>query len=502
MINEVLFEYYQVPAVTFGVDCLFSCYKNQDSLKTGIIISSGHHSTHIIPVVNGKWVAEHCKRLPIGGFHTADYMLKLLQLKYHDFPLRMNLNQAQVAAYHHTYIPEDYRSELKNLENFEYLSQQEHILQFSYESQTKAEQEEALKMMRRDESRQRMKEHAERQRLEKLQKKQSELVELENILSLKQTDPQEFDEKMEQTDFNDESELLMAIEQMKKAVKKIQNKIEGIEEEPEPPKQAPDFSLVEVPDDQLDDDQKKEKKKQRLLKAGWVARERIRKQKEELKKKREEEERLEEERRLADPQGWVEEIREKRAAVIRKIKEKKKLAQQTSSRRGTSSKNRLKTLASMAEESNLTQSGRQRKKRRTQGDDDDGFGMNDDDWLVYREIQEDEEDEEEENDQQMLEHYENLLMQFDDEFVPAEDLDIEERKKSFFYQFKYGPNGKTSSIEEEYQMRLNIERIKVPEILFEPHIMGLDNAGISEILISVLNNFDPSTKSQMLKVSL
>lgn len=44
--------------------------------------------------------------------------------------------------------------------------------------------------------------------------------------------------------------------------------------------EIPDFSLVSVPDSELNDAQKKEKKKQRLLKASHDARERMRQEKE------------------------------------------------------------------------------------------------------------------------------------------------------------------------------------------------------------------------------
>ena len=37
-------------------------------------------------------------------------------------------------------------------------------------------------------------------------------------------------------------------------------------------------------------------------------------------------------------------------------------------------------------------------------------------------------------------------------------------------------------------MHLNVERIRVPEILFQPSIGGIDQAGISEIADDLLNS--------------
>uniref|UniRef100_W5MH77 Actin related protein 5 n=1 Tax=Lepisosteus oculatus TaxID=7918 RepID=W5MH77_LEPOC len=60
MMSELLFECYGVPRVSYGVDSLYSFYYNnvQRSLSaphTGIVISSGYHCSHILPVINGRY---------------------------------------------------------------------------------------------------------------------------------------------------------------------------------------------------------------------------------------------------------------------------------------------------------------------------------------------------------------------------------------------------------------------------------------------------------------
>lgn len=62
------------------------------------------------------------------------------------------------------------------------------------------------------------------------------------------------------------------------------------------------------------------------------------------------------------------------------------------------------------------------------------------------------------------------------------DVDLEELKKS-------------------HQLHMNIERFKVPEILFQPHLAGVDQAGLDEISAHILNGFENSIKEKMLKVS-
>ena len=65
----MLFECYSVPALTYGVDSLFSW--NFNKIKhDGIILSFGYHVTHIIPILNNKIMGEYARRLNIGNLLT------------------------------------------------------------------------------------------------------------------------------------------------------------------------------------------------------------------------------------------------------------------------------------------------------------------------------------------------------------------------------------------------------------------------------------------------
>lgn len=55
--HELLFEAYGVPRVGMGVDSLFSHFHNHRDVAQGgygIVISSGHHASYILPIVNGR----------------------------------------------------------------------------------------------------------------------------------------------------------------------------------------------------------------------------------------------------------------------------------------------------------------------------------------------------------------------------------------------------------------------------------------------------------------
>nr|XP_015220527.1 PREDICTED: actin-related protein 5 [Lepisosteus oculatus] len=71
MMSELLFECYGVPRVSYGVDSLYSFYYNnvQRSLSaphTGIVISSGYHCSHILPVINGRAAGVRLTRTSTG----------------------------------------------------------------------------------------------------------------------------------------------------------------------------------------------------------------------------------------------------------------------------------------------------------------------------------------------------------------------------------------------------------------------------------------------------
>lgn len=64
--TELLFEGYSVPALSYGIDALFSAHHHWSQrglqFRDALIVSSGHQTTHIIPVLDGWVDTGHCKR--------------------------------------------------------------------------------------------------------------------------------------------------------------------------------------------------------------------------------------------------------------------------------------------------------------------------------------------------------------------------------------------------------------------------------------------------------
>ncbi|XP_067096402.1 actin-related protein 5 [Osmerus mordax] len=137
MMSELLFECYRVPSVSYGVDSLYSfSYNNaQHSLPpphTGIILSSGYHCSHVLPVINGRLDAGNCKRVNVGGFHASSYLQRLLQLKYPGHLAAITLSRMEELLHEHSYTATDYHQELEKWRSPEFYEREVHRIQLPF----------------------------------------------------------------------------------------------------------------------------------------------------------------------------------------------------------------------------------------------------------------------------------------------------------------------------------------------------------------------------------
>jgi hypothetical protein len=56
------------------------------------------------------------------------------------------------------------------------------------------------------------------------------------------------------------------------------------------------------------------------------------------------------------------------------------------------------------------------------------------------------------------------------------------------------------NVEQASQLHLNMERIRVPEVIYEPHMAGLDCAGLLEIIENMLRHFSLDERNRLTKV--
>ncbi|KAJ3145356.1 Nuclear actin-protein involved in chromatin remodeling [Geranomyces variabilis] len=495
LVSELLFEGYGIPSVVYGVDSLFSYYQNNGSFDAGIVVDAGNVATHVIPLYDGRGRLQHAKRVGIGGQYLSDHMLKLLQFKYPTFPHRVTSEQTQGFVQNHSYVSLDYTQELRGLRDPKVVIAQTHVLQFPFTTKVADEidpAEAALQLQKRKEQGKRLQEQAMRMREEKLIEKEANLASMKQLAAEKDKEAGSvFRRHLHAAGFETEAELESAIKTTELAVKRSRNRMEGIEEPEE--KVIPTFPLVDTPDSELTDEQKKDKRRQRLMKAGWEARERTRIAKEEEKKREEALARQDEERRTADPIAWLDENRNKRQILLNRIYARIRRKAKLTDRRSKESQQRMRNIASLAAEEVPI-------KRKRGGNNEDTFGADDDDWGIYREISK-EDDSDEDNDAAELAKLDQVLLTHDPEFVPENPFDGGRPfSNTVIYHLAHGTHAvdlTEPAIQSE--IHLNVERIRVPELLFQPSIVGLDQAGLVETLDEILKRFDAGQQAKMVQ---
>lgn len=479
--NELFFEAYNVQSVAYGIDSLFSYHYNGGT--NGIVISSAHEATTVIPVLQGKGMLNLAKRINWGGRQASVFMKNLLDLKYPYFPNKITLSQATSLIHDHCYVSKDYAYEVANFLKMDALEKRERVIQEPYQDVVVPEKsEEELRQIeeRRKESGRRLQEQAAKQRLEKLLQKENDLEYYKQLQTRVEEAPKKDQKKMlDREGFKDMSGLNRKMTDLNKVIKKARNEDVGDEEETEPPS----FPLVEIPDDKLDAEQIKEKKKQRLMKANYDARMRAKEEKEKENERQEEEKRKDAEWRERDLADWISTRREERTKLIDEVKERRRLKLELQDRKSQASQLRMKNLAVLMGDNN-------RPKRRRGGDegDDDTFGADDADWAVYQDLGNDDSGDEDEEAQKEIKRLEDLLLEHDPNFTV---LDIQEAgidwRNSIVHLFLHGPRPfEPESLDQQHRMVLNVERIRVPEVLFQPSIAGVDQASVTETVDDLL----------------
>lgn len=106
---------------------------------------------------------------------------------------------------------------------------------------------------------------------------------------------------------------------------------------------------------------------------------------------------------------------------------------------------------------------------------------------------------------QQLSQFESLLLQHDPQFLPEHAFDAESSPRNTFMRlFTRGayPPPDPADVSQAYQLHVNVERARVPEAVFQPSIVGLDQAGLIETLGDVLKRFGETDRKSLLNVSV
>lgn len=129
--SELLFECYDIPSISYGIDSVFG-FNHNNLGENGLIISIGYYTIHIIPILNG--VAQHTKirRINLGGFQIIAFLHKLLQLKYPVHVNAISLSRVEWLLHTHCSVAYDYIDELKKWSSLQFYEENVKIIQLPF----------------------------------------------------------------------------------------------------------------------------------------------------------------------------------------------------------------------------------------------------------------------------------------------------------------------------------------------------------------------------------
>ncbi|KAH8414113.1 hypothetical protein KR222_007304 [Zaprionus bogoriensis] len=427
--SELLFECYGVPAVSYGIDALYSWRHHQQQHKhvaDALIISFGYSTTHVIPVLDGRMQLEHVRRLNVGGFHITNYLFRLMQMKY---PVHLTAiaSRMEKLVHEHCHIALDYREELLKWAQLDYYEAHIMKIQLPYNPVTAsnalltAEQ----KQEKRRELAMRLLDIKNRREREKLQEDEEQLQLLRKLRQLhEQQKLQKFERALQQQQIANLEELDKLMGTLSARIKRVKERATAA---PRPSKQQ----------DKLD---KMAKPPEGVSQAQWLA-----------------------------------EVREKREELLRRKQARQQQRTEQGKRHTHAAQERMRIISTLA------RSEKRRKAGGAGGDEeDDGFGMNDNDWDVYKRINRYNEDSDSDVENEQMLECEKILNHYEANSDDANNAAMQ-----------------ALSAAENYQLHFGLEAIRVPEILFQPSMIGCTEMGLAELIGFVLKLF-PAAEQQRL----
>lgn len=290
------------------------------------------------------------------------------------------------------------------------------------------------------------------------------------------------------------------------------------------------YPLLHVPDEELTEEQLKDKRRQRLLHAGELARARAREAKAAAAAAEAEAQAALEQRYEDDPAGTVADLRAQRAALQQRLQSRRpsrptgggdaRPGRQgvaggggSSRRGGEAARQRIRLMAQAIGGGGDEAPAEGRRKRKAAAkeegvsDEDPGFGDDEDDWQLYRDMDGGSDSEAERQrtaDEAALAKVRAQLAAFAPGEGEEEDEDEEEWAvvDSAAAQADDAEAIARWNTAEAHQMLLTVERIRAPELLFQPSMCGLNTVGVAEAVAVALRRSSPELRAALLAGSM
>ena len=539
--TELMFELYGVPSLTYGIDMMFSYYynnyekiKNNFGLGNCLIISSSNQVTHILPIIDNKLDIKNTRRISIGSENAKDLLMKSLQLKYSDIKQKLTNEVIQDIYHKYTMAAIDYEQQLKLIEilhrdeqekyhkldlvniygtldmyqkvidsykedknydttknnisqkqKFSYLKSYTNLVNYIDEKEKNVEKniinnlyffkkpfmgvlpfitQEELKAKQeaKNEQIRRLREIMKKKREENYRNMRIELEQLNNMIALKDQDKFKFEEMLTNTGYESVEEILQRINKLNA---KLNNDINNLENT-HPEDIESRWYLLSMPDEDLTEEQIKMKRIQKMQKNAYYSR---------LEKKeiaRREKEKIETLKKENKEKYLVSLYRTKKE-ILERLNKYEELKRDMVNRHSKTNMKRMQTLAELGKNSDGMEKG-------SHWDDDD-FGKNDEDWEIYREVNKNNINEEEEEDMNRLHDIENQISEIDKNYYG----NVQQYQYNFYQENDY--------------FILGVDQFRCAELLFKPYIIGVEQAGIIEIISQIFKGMNLTTKKNLAK---
>ncbi|CAL1374548.1 unnamed protein product [Linum trigynum] len=480
--SELLFETYGVPSVAFGVDAAFSYKYNQRHgicNEDGLAICPGFNTTHVIPFIAGEPVYKGCTRTNIGGYHVTDYLKQLLSLKYPHHMARFTWEKVEDLKMEHCYIAPTYASETRLFQKgTDEAEDKTRVWQLPWVpppvEELPSEEEIARKAALKERQGQRLREMAEAKRLSRINELDNELRGLEFLLhQLEQVQAHEIPNFLRETGYHSRQEIEASAHKVTLSLRKAKGEPKADQSEAEDKTDSSEkYPLINIPDEMLTPDQIKEKRKQLFLKTTSDGRQRAKQKRLDEESERERRNQLDEERRLENPELYLEQTHARYMELAERVEQRKRLKTNGNQTNGNS--------GGVGRGERLNAAQRERMRLLTtaafdRGKGEDTFGARDEDWQLYKLMSKDNDDDDDgpEPDEVELARISSRLQEIDPTFVPKSEAEASQQGSEV-------PKSRPLT-QEDFKIVLGIERFRCPEVLFNPNLVGIGQAGVDEM---------------------
>ncbi|KAF7145488.1 hypothetical protein RHSIM_Rhsim04G0164300 [Rhododendron simsii] len=336
-----------------------------------------------------------------------------------------------------------------------------------------SEEEIARKAALKEKQGQRLREMAEAKRTSRINELENECKGLEFLLQqLEHVKDSDIPSFLSETGYVSKQEIEAALVKVTQSLRKAKGEQADTEEKTDPTS-TEKYSMVDTPDNMLTPEQLKEKRKQVFIKTTSEARQRAKQKRLEEELERERQNKQDEEKRLENPELYREQLRTKHRELSEKVEQRKRLKTNGGHTNGN---NNGTGGVGRGERLNAAQKERMRLLTTAafdRGKGEDTFGIKDEDWQLYKLMSKDNDDDDEgpDEDEAELARMSARLKEIDPTFLPK----LESVSSSAEVP-RLRPLTK-----EDFQIILGVERFRCPEILFNPNLVGIDQAGLDEM---------------------